>query len=867
MILVFLFSSSTFAQLENYTYILSQSNASYEFWTTLPSEKVFKDTSVPTSRGSGIEIYAARNEYEPFQLIIKPASTGYVTINIGEFGSGIITELYQVKYVNVTTVSDYLGRTGDYPDPLWPLENGEGINLIAGENTALWINIFIPKNVSSGLYNTMVSVDGNNIPVSLHVFNFTLSDTLHIKSMMNFSYQNILTTYSVPGTGTEFWIYVNMMKQFFKDHRLTPQYVLWPGGLTTSEAGPLIDYNCAGNFTDAYGVWGFEIPAQWYVEGDVMRNNVGFPFFMGVTSISTDASMDPRPGNFCGQTRSTSDWYTGNNPSSPYNQKWFGYITALQNYLQNLNYLDKAFYYFANEPIDQEDFNAVAWYSQCLKQAAPDLKLMISEGPTAEIFDHPIYTGSKIDIWMPVLNQYDPLISSNRELNYGETTWIYFLESTRPPFFNPITLDHPGIESKLTGWFLWKYRIKGISYYSTNAWSQNPWTNPMTYYQNGEGFMIYPPSENNISISYGSNNHRFVPSIRFELMRDSFEDYEYLYLLNENKQPEINVTTSADSQVNKIISGLASYDRNSQFMYNLRKLIGQKIGGEISAIPDIQTPVTHPRSLGEPGNYYINFQDPLGQPYTTYTEDTYGNGYIYRYVTYVGHDYLQIGTEQYNDTSGFGWRDDVSHFLTGRSSGETDERKITYVYDDYAQHPNIFEFDLPNGKYNVEVSVGAPQVITSHNRVVIEGVTFIDDETANNHIIRLAEVTVNDRKLTVDVGIWNEYTLLNYLDIEAVINSIGSSRENIPEKYMLDQNYPNPFNSTTTIEFALPKTELVSLQVFNILGQQVTTLVSEKLNPGVHKFEWQADNLPSGIYYCRIQVNEFEQVRKMILLR
>jgi hypothetical protein len=89
----------------------------------------------------------------------------------------------------------------------------------------------------------------------------------------------------------------------------------------------------------------------------------------------------------------------------------------------------------------------------------------------------------------------------------------------------------------------------------------------------------------------------------------------------------------------------------------------------------------------------------------------------------------------------------------------------------------------------------------------------------------------------------------------------------IVKDFKLKQNYPNPFNPTTIIEFALPKTEFITLKVFNVLGQQVATLVSEKLNPGIHKYEWQAGNLPSGIYYCRMEAGKFEQVRKMILLK
>jgi hypothetical protein len=244
--------------------------------------------------------------------------------------------------------------------------------------------------------------------------------------------------------------------------------------------------------------------------------------------------------------------------------------------------------------------------------------------------------------------------------------------------------------------------------------------------------------------------------------------------MNGNAQPQVDVFNAPDTQVDKIIKGVASYTRDSEFMYNLRRLIGLYIGGEISTIPDITLPVEHPRAEGTPGNYYINFQDPYGTPSTTYTEDTYGNGYTYRYVTYAGHDYLQVGTEEYNQTTGFGWFDDADNFLTGRDpwGDEQDERKITYVYDDYAHHPSIFEFDLPNGTYSVEASVGTPRRVRPHNRLVIEGVIFIGDEASSYYIVRKHDVTVSDNKLTLDIGILGEYTMINYIDIEAVIPNV-----------------------------------------------------------------------------------------------
>jgi len=765
---------------EKYTYCLTQSTGNYALWTTLPSERVFKDDAVPSDTGSGIFVYAAKNEFEPFQIIVQPGVSGSVSVDIGDFGSGIKVQLYQVKYVTITQATDNLGRTGDYPDPLWPLETGASVSVTAGENTAFWFNVHVPVSTPAGDYTSHVNIGGIDIPVTLHIFNFSIPETLHAKSQMNVSHQTFLTHYSVPCCGSEYWMYVDKIKQYFIDHRLTPKSVLWSGGLTSGGAAPYIDYDCSGTMTDNDGIWGFDAPAQRYIDGagllegkfyQSFNNGTGFPSFMAATCSNNDASADQRPTTFCGLPRSAADWYTANDPTTPYNRKWFAYITALRNYLSSTGFLDKAYYYFANEPQDQADYDAVAWYSRYLKDAAPDFKLMVSEEPRPEIFNHADYIqDGQVGIWLPVLNNYDPAISHDRKKNHGEETWIYFLHGTRPPFFNPITLDHPGIESKLTGWFLWKYRIGGIAYYSMNNWSQNPWTDPINSNHNGDLFMLYPPSPACSPIAYGSNNHRFVPSIRFELMRDSLEDYEYFHVMNDNNDPRVDEINAPDAQVNKIIKGVADYTRDSGFMYNLRRLIGLYNGGEIAEIPDITPPMEHPRGAGNPGDYYINFQNPAGLPATTYTEDTYNNGYTYRYLTYADHDYLQVGTLEYDQIAGFGWLDDTEHFLTGRDpwGTEQDERKITYAYDDYAHHPSVFEFDLPNGTYQVEASVGTPRRVRSHNRLVIEGVTFVDDEASENYIVRTREVTVRDGKLTLDIGIRDYYTMINYLDIEAV---------------------------------------------------------------------------------------------------
>jgi hypothetical protein len=88
----------------------------------------------------------------------------------------------------------------------------------------------------------------------------------------------------------------------------------------------------------------------------------------------------------------------------------------------------------------------------------------------------------------------------------------------------------------------------------------------------------------------------------------------------------------------------------------------------------------------------------------------------------------------------------------------------------------------------------------------------------------------------------------------------------IPTSYQLHQ-YPNPFNPTTTIEFSLPRSGFVTLRIYNILGEEVETLVSEKLNAGEYKYNWDAGVLASGVYLYRIQAGDYVESKKMILLR
>lgn len=97
--------------------------------------------------------------------------------------------------------------------------------------------------------------------------------------------------------------------------------------------------------------------------------------------------------------------------------------------------------------------------------------------------------------------------------------------------------------------------------------------------------------------------------------------------------------------------------------------------------------------------------------------------------------------------------------------------------------------------------------------------------------------------------------------------AVESDSISIPDKFELSQNYPNPFNPSTIIRYQLPMAGHISLKVYDVLGNEVATLVNEDKPTGSYKAEFDASNLSSGIYFYKIQAENFIETKKMLLLK
>jgi hypothetical protein len=100
------------------------------------------------------------------------------------------------------------------------------------------------------------------------------------------------------------------------------------------------------------------------------------------------------------------------------------------------------------------------------------------------------------------------------------------------------------------------------------------------------------------------------------------------------------------------------------------------------------------------------------------------------------------------------------------------------------------------------------------------------------------------------------------------LTSVQGARENVsPRDFDLRQNYPNPFNPSTTISYDLPVRSQVTLKIFNVLGQEVATLVNGEMEAGRHQVRWDAKRLPSGVYLYQLKTGGHVETKKMLILR
>lgn len=692
-----------------WTYRLDESTSGAALWTSPVAYKPLASDRAPTESNSGLNLSAARREFEPVQLVIDPGAASEATVSIDPFPN-----LGSTQRLNLSVARYQDG----WPDVLEPFSSGGTITLNANEPSPIWLTARIPDDAPAGEHTTTLhlQLDGGptiNIPVTLTVFDFALPQEIGFHSMFDMAIEPL-----IPAGGS-----VDDAKTLLFEHRFTPKAATWPSGFTwritwNSDANPsrCTTFWDEPTEQDQYSIRAL---ARRYMLGEGW-NGTGFPLSQAFQFIDNST---PRPDTFCNVSRGST-----HEGSAEYNAEWSKFLGAFDAYIVANNLQDRLYYYIQNEPQDDADAALANHLCRLTRAAAPNLKIAISEEPTPAIAERP--EGScGYDIWIAHVRALQPDYALTRQ-RLGESLWIYSLDQDPDPYFNPTRLDRQGLHARIIPWTAWALRAEGWAYYDTAR--------------------FFPDGQ---------------PNIRAALLREGFEDYEYLLLANGGARPVAGEPALADATALSVASSLTSWTQNPDALASLRHALGRYIEGSATALPILQATSSRPRDA-----YYLNFQDPSGQP----AADP---------LVVDGKTWLKIGWGAYDAALGYGWSGeniaDPGIALYGYDEADdANELQRSYVFDDYGRD-NLFTFDLSPGRYRVTVGAGRPAKGypgDPHN-ITVEGQPLLVDHIttdAEPTVTRSVDVDINDGNLSLIVGGRSQvtggyaYTFLGFVSVEPI---------------------------------------------------------------------------------------------------
>ncbi len=495
-------------------------------------------------------IKAARNEYESFQVVIGALEKNVQVINaeISDLknDNGIIEKenvvLYRPDYVRIAYSTPRAQLPpGLYPDPLIPFKNpntGEVIKpfrtyteywqgpriteghekyplpfeIWEGQNQPLWVDVYIPENAAAGEYRGTFTVTLENypgpwgigtdtietktvsIPVELMVWDFTLPDGPTYRN--HFGGVGNLTSWFNTDYDSDAYREIEMNYcRMFADHRLNPPlpHHLMPvmkedGSL---EINPENHKNLKA-FLKEFHVTDFEIPRTPIPEINNSRKKI--------------SEADKR--------------------------KIVKYYADYYRYVKENGWEGRAYVYLYDEPNTQECYSRVLELGELVKQASPQLKILVVEQPYKQDPSWPDMDPA-VDIWCGLLGFIDRE-STKSAIEKGDEVWSYTALAQRTPTYHPHyeqlkNYDPPywHIDALMTShrtpvWINYQYGISGILYWALTYRERDDWNPVFRLKFNGDGYMMYP------GVPCGINGP--VSSIRLKNVRESMEDYEYLYL-------------------------------------------------------------------------------------------------------------------------------------------------------------------------------------------------------------------------------------------------------------------------------------------------------------------------------------------------
>ena len=484
----------------------------------------------PHGRKEPVAVSAARGEFEPAQVVLRPAKDGELVFAEagplrGPWGqrTPISVQIDEVAYVQVTHPTDQTCLPGWYPDPLPPLQLP--LALHAGQNQPLWLTFHVPRETKPGDYHgelrLTTSLGAVKVPLRVHVYGFTLPEATHLKSALGMGSHAINRYHSLKQPEYQEAVFEKYLRNF-AEHRISP-YSFY-------DYAP-IDIQFPGQGTNKHAHVDFtkfdHAATQWL---DQAHFNT---FVLPLRGMGGGTFHSRHLGELEGFQEGTPEFA----------RLFQDYLSQIETHLEGRNWLSKAFTYWFDEPAPK-DFEFVADGMKRLHDAAPGIKRMLTVQPEPPLL-------AQVDIWCGLTPKWTPELVRQRRAA-GEEAWWYICCGPQAPYITEF-IDHPGTELRLWPWQSWQYGVQGILIWATLYWNspaafpppklQDPWADPMSYksgygekpgeigyWGNGDGRFLYPPRRA-ATVDGAPCLDAPVNSIRWENLRDGMEDYEYFWLL------------------------------------------------------------------------------------------------------------------------------------------------------------------------------------------------------------------------------------------------------------------------------------------------------------------------------------------------
>jgi hypothetical protein len=513
-------------------------------FTASSLDRIFQDgkTLLKPSFNKAASISLAKNQYESFQVVVQSQGRDInaVELRISDLvdasaGSKIDKENISwrvVGYVQTLTPYYTVKYIGLWPDPLLPAHN---VDIKTNMTQPFWVTVYAPSETMAGDYEGNISVIADAktiqiIPVSVHIYNFILPKTSHLKTAFDFYGEN--TKYRYPQGEME-----RSEAYDTRINNLNDKYII---AMLKYRMNPILNVDPTS-------------PSE--------LSNVDRYLTYGLNNFSIGKRGGTFDNNWPKDDGSIEDLFS-----------------LYRTYGEDLKLNDMLPYTYIYTWDEGEMGNPqVAKIASMIHRAYPGLKNMVCYHGIWDPADGADWI-KDIDIWTFQIDNFDE--QRMRKLQgMGKEIWMYISGPSGTDTPN-LAMDFDSIDYRIIPWLCWKYNIKGFLYWCVNFWTMvDPFDNARNtkWAQNGNGLLFYPGKDGPI------------PSLRVELFRDGMEDYEYIQLLfkdlkilkrkklDKKYQKYFNESVKLLTMDDSIVGSMSKFTRDGELLNARRNAIAQKI--------------------------------------------------------------------------------------------------------------------------------------------------------------------------------------------------------------------------------------------------------------------------------------------------